>query len=126
MKNLIKELIEEFNKRTDSFVIKFLSNPSTEPPPEPPPEPPQFQIDESFLQFLSTQKPILEEISKQISFIDKLIQNINDSSDISESEQRIIDILSAKSFLRSQVVASVQIMINFCSKMRDCLEVLGT
>ena len=117
------KLLEEINKRMSSFVIDFLSNPSTEPPPEAP----QFQFDESFLQFLSTQKPILEEISEQISFIDKLIQKISsNSSDISESEQRIIDILSSKSFLRSQVVASVQIMINFCSKMRDCLEVLGT
>ena len=117
------EQIEEFNKRMSSFVIDFLSNPSTEPPPEAP----QFQIDESFLKFLSTQKPILEKISEQISFIGVLIEKISsNSSDILKSEQRIINILSAKSFLRSQVVGSVQIMIDLCSNMRDCLEVLGT
>ena len=114
-----KEHMKKFEEIMDSFAIEFLSVPSTERP--------QFQIDESFIALLSTSKPRLEEISEKMKFIDKLIEKISsNSSDISESEQRIIKILSAKSFLRSQVVASVQKMIDFCSNMLDCLELLGT
>ena len=113
--------LTEHKKRMESFVMDCLSKSLTEQPPESP----KLKFDESFLIFLSTQKQILEKIS----FIDKLILKISsNSSDISISEQRIINILSAKSFLRSQVVGSVQIMIELClcSNMRDCLKVLVT
>jgi hypothetical protein len=118
-----EEQLKEHEKRMGSFVMDCLSKSSTEQSPESP----QFQLDESFLQFISNKKPILEKISEQISFIGVLIEKISsNSSDILKSEQRIINILSAKSFLRSQVVGSVQIMIDLCSNMRDCLPVLVT
>ncbi len=113
------EQIEQFNKRMSSFAIEFLSVPSTERP--------QFQIDESFIELLSTSKPRLEEISKQMKFIDELIEKISSNSSdikISEPEQRIIEILSTKSFLRSQVVASVQRMVNLGQDIITCLRLL--
>lgn len=84
-----------------------------------------FQIDESFMVLFSVSKLRLEEISKQTKFIDDLIQKV--SSDlpdisISEHEQKIIEILSAKSFFISPDVVSVQKMIDSCSNMLDCLE----
>jgi len=115
------EQIEEFNKRMSSFAIEFLSNPSIKPP--------RFEIYESFIELLSTSKPRLEEISKQMKFINELIEKISSNSsdiEISEHEQRIIEILSAKSFLGSQVVESVQRMIDFSSNMKDCFELLKT
>lgn len=96
-------------------------NPSTEPP--------RFQIDESFTSLVFDSNRKLEEISKKIEFIDGLIQKVlSDSPDISlsEHEKKIIEILSTKSFFRSQDVASVQKMIDSCPNMRDCLERLRT
>jgi len=84
-----------------------------------------FQIDESFMVLFSVSKLRLEEISKQTKFIDDLIQKVSSDSpdiEISEHEQKIIEILSAKSFFISPDVASVQKMIDSCSNMRYCLE----
>ena len=90
-------------------------------------EPPRFQIDESFTSLVSDSNRKLEEISKQMKFIDDLIQKVlSDSPDIEIFEQKIIEILSAKSFFRSQDVASVQKMIDSYPNMRDCLERLRT
>jgi hypothetical protein len=122
----IDSSITEHSKKLEvimrNFAIEFKENPSTE-------KPPPFQIDESFTELLSDSNLRLEEISEQMKFIDDLIQKV--SSDlpdilISEREQKIIDILSTKSFFRSQDVASVQKMIDFCLNMRYCLELLRT
>jgi molybdopterin converting factor small subunit len=103
-----------------NFVVNLKENPSTE-------KPPQFQIDESFTSLVSDSNLRLEEISEQMKFIDDLIQKVSsDSPDISLSEQKIIKILSANSFFKSQDVASVQKMIDSCSNMRVCLEHLRT
>ena len=117
----INEHTERLEEKMRDFVIKFKEEPSIKPPP--------FQIDESFMVLLSNSNLRLEEISEQMKFIDDLIQKVSsDSPDISisEREQKIIDILSAKSFFRSQDVESVQKMIDFCLNMRDCLELLRT
>lgn len=113
----IKEHAQKLEEQMRSFAIDFRSNPSRKPPP--------FQIDESFTELLSVSKPRLEEISEQMKFIDEFIKKVSsDSPDISisEREKKIIEILSAKSFFRSQDVASVQKMIDFCSNMREYLE----
>jgi hypothetical protein len=71
----------------------------------------------------------LEEISEQMKVIDVLIQKVSPDlpdSSISKREQQIIDILSANSFFRSQDVASVKKMMDFCLNMRVCLEHLRT
>lgn len=84
-----------------------------------------FQIDESFMVLFSVSKLRLEEISKQTKFIDDLIQKVSSDLpdiEISEHEQKIIEILSAKSFFISPDVVSVRKMIDSCSNMRDCLE----
>jgi hypothetical protein len=117
----INEHTERLEEKMRDFVIKFKEEPSIKPPP--------FQIDESFMVLLSNSNLRLEEISEQMKFIDDLIQKVSsDSPDISisEREQKIIDILSAKSFFRSQDVESVQKMIDFCLNMRDCLKLLRT
>ncbi len=117
----IKEHTQRLEKIMKQFVMEVKENPSTELP--------QFQINESFTSLVSDSNRKLEEISKQIKFIDDLIQKVSsDSPDIllSEHEQKIIKILSANSFFRSQDVASVQKMIDSCPNMQDCLERLGT
>ena len=88
-----------------------------------------FQIDESFMALVSDSNLRLKEISEQMEVIDVLIHKVSSNlpySSFSEHEQKIIEILSAKSFFRSQDVASVQKMIDFCSNMRNCLELLRT
>ena len=118
----IKSHLEQLEVIMRKFAIEFKKNPSTE-------KPPPFQIDESFTELLSNSNLRLEEISKQIEVIDVLIQKVSSNlpySSFSEHEQKIIEILSAKSFFRSQDVASVQKMIDFCLNMRYCLELLRT
>ena len=116
----ITEHSKKLEEKMRDFVIKFKENPSTE-------KPPPFQIDESFMVLLSDSNLRLEEISKQIEVIDDLIQKVSSNLPYSSfSEQQIIDILSAKSFFRSQDVESVQKMIDFCLNMRCCLELLRT
>lgn len=118
----IKSHTELLEATMRNFVIKFKENPSTE-------KPPQFQIHESFMSLLSDSNLRLEEISEQMKVIDVLIQKVSPDlpdSSISEREQQIINILSANSFFRSQDVASVQKMIDFCLNMRVCLEHLRT
>jgi hypothetical protein len=117
----INEHKERLEKEMRNFAIEFKKNPSIKPPP--------FQIDESFMVLLSNSNLRLEEISKQIEVIDVLIQKVSFNlpySSFSEHEKQIINILSAKSFFRSQDVASVQKMIDFCLNMRYCLELLRT
>jgi hypothetical protein len=117
----IKSHTELLEVKMRDFVIKFKENPSTELP--------QFQIHESFMRLLSDSNLRLEEISEQMKVIDVLIQKVSPNlpySSFSEHEQKIIEILSAKSFFRSQDVASVQKMIDFCLNMRYCLELLRT
>jgi hypothetical protein len=117
----IKEHVQRLEEKMREFVMEVKENLSTEPP--------RFQIDESFTSLVSDSNRKLEEISKQMKFIDDLIQKVlSDSPDIEifEHEQKIIEILSAKSFFRSQDVESVQKMIDFCLNMRDCLELLRT
>jgi len=86
-----------------------------------------FQIPESFSQHLSNVKPKLEQLSEQISLITELIHNVSPSvsTALSELETKICYIMRFKSFLNSRAVASVQIMINICSNMCECLEHLG-
>lgn len=86
-----------------------------------------FQVPASFFERLSEEKPRLEQISKQISIIKELIQNVSPSvsTALSEFEQQIISIMNVKSFFESQTVESVQRMINVCSSMRECLNILG-
>ena len=122
----IDSSINEHSKKLEvimrNFVIEFKENPSTE-------KPPPFQIDESFMVLLSNSNLRLKEISEQMEVIDVLIKKVSSNlpySSFSEHEQQIIDILSAKSFFRSQDVASVQKMIDFCLNMRYCLELLRT
>ena len=118
----IKSHLEQLEVIMRNFAIEFKKNPSTE-------KPPPFQIDESFMVLLSNSNLRLEEISKQMEVIDVLIQKVSSDlpdSSFSKHEQQIIDILSAKSFFRSQDVASVQKMIDFCLNMRYCLELLRT
>ena len=120
----IDSSITEHSKKLEvimrNFAIEFKENPSTE-------KPPPFQIDESFMVLLSNSNLRLEEISEQMKFIDDLIQKVSSNLPYSSfSEQQIIDILSAKSFFRSQDVESVQKMIDFCLNMRCCLELLRT
>lgn len=111
--------IKEHTQRLEEIMRRLAENPFTEPP--------QFQIDESFTSLVSDSNRKLEEISKQMKFIDDLIQKVSsDSPDIEIFEQKIIEILSAKSFFRSQDVASVQKMIDSCLNMRDCLKHLRT
>lgn len=117
----IKEHTQRLEEKMKEFMIKFEQDPSTEPPP--------FQIEESFKVLLSNSKLKFQEISKQIEFINGLIQKVSsDSPDssISKREQLFIDILSAYSFFRSKDVASVPTMIDFCLNMRVCLEHLIT
>ena len=85
-----------------------------------------FQVPASFFERLSEEKPKLEQISKRISIIKKLIQNVSPSvsTALSELEQQIISILNVKSFFKSQTVASVQRMINVCSSMCECFDIL--
>lgn len=113
--------IKEHTQRLEEIMRRLAENPSTEPT--------QFQIDESFTSLVSDSNLRLEEISKQIKFIDDLIQKVSsDSPDIEifEHEQQIIDILSANSFFRSKDAASVQKMIDSCLNIRVCLEHLRT
>jgi hypothetical protein len=117
----IKEHTQRLEEIMKRFVMEVKENPSTEPP--------RFQIDESFTSLVSDSNLKLEEISEQMKFIDDLIQKVSsDSPDISlsEHEQKIIKILSANSFFKSQDVASVQKMIDSCPNMRDCLKCLKT
>ena len=117
----IKEHTQRLEEKMKEFMIKFEQDPSTEPPP--------FQIEESFKVLLSNSKLKFQEISKQIEFINGLIQNVSSDlpdSSISKHEQIFIDILSAYSFFRSKDVASVPTMIEFCLNMRVCLEHLIT
>jgi methyl-accepting chemotaxis protein len=117
----IKEHVQRLEEKMREFVMEVKENLSTEPP--------RFQIDESFTSLVSDSNLKLKEISEQIEFIDGLIRKVSsDSPDISlsEYEQKIIKILSANSFFRSQDVASVQKMIDSCPNMRDCLERLKT
>lgn len=118
----IKSHLEQLEVIMRNFAIEFKENPSTE-------KPPPFQIDESFTELLSDSNLRLKEISEQMEVIDVLIHKVSSNlpySSFSEHEQKIIDILSANSFFRSQDVESVQKMIDFCSNMRDCLELLRT
>ncbi len=115
----IKEHTQRLEATMRNFVVNLKENPSTELP--------QFQIHESFMRLLSDSNLRLEEISEQMKVIDSLIQTVSSNSpDISLSEQKIIKILSANSFFKSQDVASVQKMIDSCSNMRVCLEHLRT
>jgi hypothetical protein len=117
----INEHTERLKEKMIKFAIEFKENPSIKPPP--------FQIDESFTELLFNSNLRLEEISKQIEVIDVLIQKVSSDlpdSSFSEHEQQIIEILSAKSFFRSQDVVHVQKMIDFCLNMRYCLELLRT
>ena len=116
----IKSHLEQLEVIMRNFAIEFKENPSTE-------KPPPFQIDESFTELLSDSNLRLKEISEQMEVIDVLIHKVLSNLPYSSfSEQQIIDILSAKSFFRSQDVESVQKMIDFCLNMRDCLELLRT
>jgi len=118
----IKSQLEQLEVIMRKFAIEFKENPSTE-------KPHPFQIDESFMVLLSDSNLRLEEISEQMKVIDVLIQKVSFNlpySSFSEHEKQIINILSAKSFFRSQDVASVQKMIDFCLNMRYCLELLRT
>lgn len=123
--------IEEHKKRLEEIMREFMENFKQDPSTEHP----QFQIHESFMSLLSDSNLRLEEISKKITFIDGLIEKVSPDSqeiqnvsldlpkiEISEHEQKIIDILSANSFFRSQDVESVQTMINFCLNTRICLD----
>lgn len=117
----IEEHKERLEEKMKEFMIKFEQDPSTEPPP--------FQIEESFKVLLSNSKLKFQEISKQIEFINGLIQNVSSDlpdSSISEHEKIFIHILSAYSFFRSKDVASVPTMIEFCLNVRVCLEHLIT
>jgi hypothetical protein len=117
----INEHSQRLEKEMKCLTIDFRLNPSIKPP--------LFQIDESFMVLLSNSNLRLEEISKQIEVIDVLIHKVSSNlpySSFSEHEQKIIEILSAKSFFRSQDVASIQKMIDFCLNMRYCLELLRT
>lgn len=126
IKSCIKEHTQRLEKEMKEFMIKFEQDPSTELHP--------FQIEESFMSLLSDSKREFQEISEKITFIDGLIQKVSSDSqeiqnvssdlpkiEISEREQKIIDILSAYSFFRSKDVESVQTMINFCSNTQICL-----
>ena len=107
----------------------------------------QMKIIDELIQKISSMTFIDELIHKILSmtFIDELIRKSSDieaerksegiikiyipekeTIEISKLEQRIIEILSAKSFFESQVVASVQRMIDFGSNMKDCFQLLET
>jgi hypothetical protein len=119
----INEHKQKLEEKMRDFAIEFKENSDTQPPPL------HFQIDKSFIEILSVSTPRLEELSKRMKFIDGLIQKVSPDlpdSSISEREQKIIDILSANSFFRSQDIESVQKMIDSGSNMRDCLELLRT
>lgn len=107
----------------------------------------QMKVIDELIQKISSMTFIDELIHKILSmtFIDELIRKSSDieaerksegiikiyipekeTIEISKLEQRIIEILSAKSFFESQVVASVQRMIDFGSNMKDCFQLLET
>jgi hypothetical protein len=107
----------------------------------------QMKVTDELIQKISSMTFIDELIHKILSmtFIDELIRKSSDieekreseriikistpekeTIEISKLEQRIIEILTAKSFLESQVVASVQRMIDFGSNMKDCFQLLET
>jgi hypothetical protein len=114
----IKEHTQKLEEIMKQYVMKVQKCASTE-------QLPQFQIDESFMDLVSDSNLRLKEISEQMKFIDDLIQKVSldlPDIEISEHEQKIIEILSAKSFFISPDVASVRKMIDSCSNMRNCLE----
>lgn len=119
IETMLRTIKAQFNEFLTNSMADVLSNVSGVPS--------SFQIPVSFSEHLSDVKPKLEELSKQKSSIEQLIHNVSPSvsTALSEFEQRIISILNVKSFFESQTVASVQRMINVCSSMRECLNILG-
>ena len=69
---------------------------------------------------------VLRDTLSQLDYTYSKYISEKETIEISKLEQQIIEILSAKSFLGSQVVESVQRMIDFGSNMKDCFELLET
>ena len=114
--DFIRKCAEEYERQLKTWMTNSLSTGSGVPVLIP--------VNPDFEKHLSEVKPILESLSRQISFIEELIQKVSTDLEFSKLEvleQGMIMILLAKSFLESRAVATIQRMINLGQNIRECL-----
>lgn len=117
--DFIRKCAEEYERQLKTWMTNSLSTCSGVPFLIP--------VNPDFEKHLSEVKPILESLSRQISFIEELIRKVSTDPEFSKLElleQGMIMILLAKSFLESRAVATIQRMVNLGQDIITCLRLL--
>jgi len=117
--DFIRKCAEEYERQLKTWMTNSLSTGSGVPFLIP--------VNPDFEKHLSEVKPILESLTRQISFIEELIRKVSTDPEFSKLEvleQGMIMILLGKSFLESRAVASIQRMVNLGQDIITCLRLL--